>query len=203
MKTAALLLLLGLSALRSASAAIDFTPIPTEFVLVGIKARLLNFQHDGRTISYGPPNGWTYTGTADGIKFTPPDLAQAQATIEQSPVKGAPGFDEEGIKALQAATMAAVPPDSRNVSVVSEEKSPLRLGNNDTYAVTIAYEAFGQEFMTSVLYVNLPDVQLRFRTTARKADFEKVHKAFRGSAFSWHWKAPPTAETSPALAAQP
>ncbi len=40
----------------------------------------------------------------------------------------------------------------------------------------------------SILYLNLPDTQLRFRTLARKEDFEKVHAAFRGSVFSWQWK---------------
>ena len=61
------------------------------------------------------------------------------------------------------------------------------LNQNHTYEVIVSYQAFGQEFMMAVIYMNLPDTQVRFRSVARKDDFEKVHTAFRRSLFSWQW----------------
>lgn len=183
--------LVGLSLLVVANvsrAAIDFTPVPTEFMFSGVKFQQLLFKDNGRTVSYTQPRGWSYSGGAAKIRFTPPDVPQAQAEIEQSPLQAPQKFDDETKKALQQKTLAALPPDSANVTVVSEEMNPLLVNGNDTYAITVAYQAYGQEFVTSVLHLNTTDTQLRFRTTARKADFEKVHAAFRGSVFSWQWK---------------
>jgi len=188
MKTPSLALLLSLVGVVSLHAGIDLTPVPGERVLEGIKFPQLNFQQNGRRITYEQPRGWTYAGGGSRISFTPPDAPQAQAEINQSPLPAPQSFDEETMKLLRAKTLAAVPPDSQNTVLVSEEKNPLRIANHETYAVTVSYSAGGQEFMTSILYLNLPDTQLRFRTTARKGDFEKVHGAFRGSNFSWQWK---------------
>lgn len=171
-----------------AHGALDLTPVTSEIVFVGVKSTLLNFKDKGRTISYGPPRGWTFAADPAGIRFTPPLLALAHAAIEQSPLGAPSPLNEETNKALQAAAIAAVPPESRNVTLVSEETNPLRIGNNDTYSVTVAYEASGQEFMMNVLYLHLPDTQVRFRAVARKDDFEKVQRPFRSSIFSWQWK---------------
>lgn len=171
-----------------AHAAIDFTPRPGERVLEGIKFPQLHFNHAGKTITYEQPRGWTHSGGGASIKFTPPALAQATAEIEQTPLPAPQPFTDESVKILSAQARAAVPPDSQNVVVISEERNPFRIGGNETYAVTLSYTAFGQEFERWVLFMNLPDTQVRFRITARKADFENVQKAFRGSLFSWQWK---------------
>lgn len=183
-KTSLLLILL---AFASAQARIDLTPVAGERVLEGIRFAQLSFSENGRTITYEQPRGWTYTGGGDSIRFTPPNIDLASAEIQQSKLPAAQPFDEENRKALQAQTVAAVPPGSKNAALVSEMLNPLRLGVYDTYEVIVSYEAFGQAFMMGVVYVNLPDTQLRFRTLARKSDFEKVHRAFRGSMFSWAW----------------
>jgi hypothetical protein len=168
-------------------AAIDLDPVPGERILDGIKFPQLSFKQDGKKIVYEQPRDWTYSGGGGSIKFTPPHLAQAQAEIDQSPLQKPQNLDEETVKALQAQVLASVPPNSQKVTLVSEEKNPLLINNNETYAVTISYIAFGQEFQRSVLFLNLPDTQVRFRVTTRKADFEKVNRAFRGSLFSWQW----------------
>jgi hypothetical protein len=92
------------------------------------------------------------------------------------------------MKALQQKTLASVPAGGEKVAVVSEEKSPVTVNGHQTYAVTVSYHAFGQDFLMSVLYLNLPDTQLSFRAVAQKADFEKVHGALRGSLVSWQWR---------------
>ena len=167
--------------------AIDFNPVPGERVLDGIKFPQLFFKQDGKKIIYEQPRGWNYSGSTASIKFIPPHLVQAEAEIDQSPLQKPPKLDEETVKALQAQVLASVPPKSQNVTLVSEEKNPLLINNNETYAVTISYIAFGQEFQRSVLFLNVSDTQVRFRVTARKGDFEKVNRAFRASLFSWQW----------------
>lgn len=171
----------------TASAAIEFSAHEQERALEGVKFKLLFFKHNGKTIWYQPPRGWSVAGDSGGVKMTPPGLAQAQGEIAQSPLPAPQPFDAEMLKALQQKALASLPAGSEKVAVISEEKSPIRVNGNDTYALTLSYQAFGQEFMTSVLYLNLPDTQVCFRATARKQDFEKVHGAVRGSLISWQW----------------
>lgn len=188
MKTLSLLLLLSSVSASSLHAGIDFTPGTSERTLAGIKFKQLNFHEKGRTITYEQPIGWTYSGGGSGIKFIPPNVPLAAGVIEQSALPAPQAFDGEYKKTLQQRTLAAVPPSSQNAALVSDESDPILVNNNSTYEVTVSYQAFGQEFMMSVLYLNLPDTQLRFRAVAPKADFEQVHNAFRSSLLSWQWK---------------
>ena len=187
-KNTLLALLLAAAAIVPARAGIDFTPTVTERLQAGIKFQQLNFKENGRPITYEQPRGWSYSGAGPRIRFVPPDAPQAQADIDQSPLPAPQTFDEPTKKALQAKTLAAVPAESSHVVFVSEAANPVILNKLPTYEVTVSYQAFGQEFAMSVLYLNLPDTQLRFRTVARKADFEKVHAAFRASIYSWQWQ---------------
>lgn len=183
-----LLLLASVLGAISVQAGIDFTPTTSERELEGMKFKQLNFKDNGRRVTYEQPRGWNYSGGGASIKFTPPELPQAQAEIDQTPLQAPQNLDEETMKALKAQVLASVPKESQNVVLVAEEKNPFRINQKETYSVTVSYAAFGQEFQRSVLFLNLEDAQLRFRVTARKSDFEKVQKAFRGSLFSMQWK---------------
>ena len=178
---------LGLVAM-TARAAIDFTPTVTQREQAGITFHVLNFKEKGRTITYEQPRGWTPAGGAASIRFTPPKLNQAFAEIDQVALAAPQNFDDDIRKALREKALAALPEGHQNATIVSEEMNPVVINQNHTYQVIISYQAFGQEFMTGVLYMNLPDTQVRFRTVARKPDFEAVHNAFRASLFSWQWK---------------
>jgi hypothetical protein len=186
MKIAPLLLILALTG--SARAAVDFTPVTGERVLDGIKFKQLVFQQGARKITYEQPQGWSYSGSSSRITFTPPQISQAEACIEQSPLPAPANFDEPTIKLLQERVLALVPPNSVNVNIVSTEKNPLLVNQHETLEITVSYENAGLAYTRSVLFLNLPDTQLRFCVSARKTDFDKVHKAFRGSIFSWQWK---------------
>jgi hypothetical protein len=168
-------------------AGIDLSPATSERVLDGIKFQQLIFRDGERKISYEPPRGWKYRADSGQLKLAPPDIAQAQGTIEQSPLSAPQSFDEPTIKALHEKTLASVPNGSQDAAIIAEEKDPVLVNRNSTYEMTAGYRFGGQDYRLSVLYVNLPDTQLRFRFVARKADFEKLHNAFRGSVFSWQW----------------
>ena len=51
----------------------------------------------------------SYSGSANRIKFTPPEISQAQAEIEQSPLPEPQNFDEPHMKALKEQFLATVP----------------------------------------------------------------------------------------------
>lgn len=172
----------------TARAGIDLTPTVTQREQAGITFQVLNFQEKGRTITYEQPRGWTPTGGAASIRFTPPKLNQAFAQIDQMALPAPQNFDDETRKVLREKALATLPEGHQNATVVSEEMNPVVINQNHTYEVIISYQAFGQEFMSGVIYMNLPDTQVRFRTVARKPDFEAVHPLFRASLFSWQWK---------------
>jgi hypothetical protein len=166
---------------------IDFTPGTGERLLEGIRFPELYFHENGRKISYEQPRGWTYSGDRSRIKFVPPDAHQAFGEFSQAPLTRPQNFDEETIKLLQRAAVAALPPDSQEISVVSAEKNPLMINQHETFEVIVAYQLYSDHFQQSVLFMNLPDTQLTFRLVSRKSDFEKLHRAFRGSLCSLQW----------------
>jgi hypothetical protein len=174
-------------AVAGATAGIDFTPTPGERTLEGVVFKQLIFHQGGHKISYEPPRGWTYAGDAAQLKLSPPNLSQAQATMEQSPLATPQVLDDAVARRLQQSALAAAPSGAQKIALVSEERNPLRIDRQETYEAVISYNFFGQDYELSVLYANLPDTQLRFRTVARKGDFEKVHRAFRASLFSLSW----------------
>jgi hypothetical protein len=185
MKLLALLLSFVLTSVLSG--AVDLTPTETSREQDGIVFSGLVFHQDGRKITYEPPTGWQYAGAGNQIKFTPPNLAQAQATIEFSPLPAPQNFDDATVKTLQDQAVRSVPNGSLNVAIAAEEKNGWAPNDHQSYEVTVSYEAYGHAFVASTLFLNLPDTQLRFRVVANKADFEKVHKLFRGSLYSWQW----------------
>ena len=182
------LAILLLAFLSDARAGIDFTPSDGQRNQEGIIFKQIVFHQDGRTITYEQPRDWTYTGSSASLKLAPPGLSQAQATIEQSPLPAPQPLDDATTAKLREQVLASVPSGAENVTLVAEEKNPVRINQQDTYAVTISYHFYGQEYGLSVLFVNLPDTQLRFRVVARKADFEKVNRTFRASLFTLSWQ---------------
>jgi hypothetical protein len=181
-----LALLLALLA-TNARASIDFTPTTGERILDGIKFKQLIFHDNGRKITYEQPRNWKYSGGASQIVLTPSDVSQAEAVIEQSRLEKPQNFDNASLQSLQEQVLSSVPASAQNVTLISSEKNPLVINRHETLEITIAYQISGLEFQRSVLFLNLPDTQLRFRVSARTQDFEKIHNAFRGSIFSWQW----------------
>lgn len=185
-RSLAAVLLAGL-VVGPARGAIDFTPTTGERKLEGSVFKQLIFHEEGHAIAYEQPRGWTYSGGGGSIAFAPPGLAQAKAEIQQTPLSGAQKFDAATIKTLQDQVLASLPKEAQQPAIIGEENSPIMINGQPTYEVTIGYTLFGQEYQVSVLFVNLPDTQLRFRVAARKQDFEKVHRLFRGSLCSLQW----------------
>jgi hypothetical protein len=186
MKPVLFLFYISLAA-ASARASIDFNPQVAEQALAGIVFKQLIFHEQNKPIAYQQPRGWSYSADAGRIRFTPPDVAQAHAVIEQSPLSAPQKFDEKTTKVLEQDVLNSVP-NATNLRMIGTQANPVIINSNETYEVTVEYELYGQRFTTSVIFMNLPDTQVRFRLASRKEDFEKLNKAFRASLYSWQWQ---------------
>ena len=174
---------------RAALAApIDFTPTEGSRTLEGVVFKQIYFHQEGKIISYEQPRGWSYSGDPGGLRLTPPDITQAQVTVQQAALPAPQVFDDATNQQLQQISLGAAPANAQNVTLLGEEKNPLQILQQPTYGVTLGYSFLGQEYEANVLFVNLGDTQVRFRTVARKKDFEQVLRAFRGSLFSLSWQ---------------
>jgi hypothetical protein len=187
-------LLLLLFAATSANA-LDLTPAVSEYVAEGITFRQLTFKDGKRQLIYEPPRQWSCRGSGNSLQLTPAKTDRADAVIQAVELKGPQQLDNKAIEALREQFLKSVPPGSQSVTLVAEEQNPVSLENGASYAVTVAYQALGETFLRSVVFVNLPETQLTFRLTARKADFETIQKQFRSSILSWHWVDRPSAAT--------
>jgi hypothetical protein len=179
-------LLLVLFAATSAKA-LDLTPVVSEYVAEGITFRQLTFKDGKRQVVYEPPQRWTCRGSGSSLQLTPPNAERADAAIQTVESSSPQSFDEKTRTALKEQFVRALPPGSQTIAVINEEQNPVVLENSASYAVTGTYQVIGETFVRSVVFVNLPGTQLTFKFTARKADFENLHKAFRSSILSWHW----------------
>jgi hypothetical protein len=167
---------------------IDFTPTSSQRVLENVVFPQLIFHQDGHAISYEKPQNWTFTASAAQLKLTPPNISQAQATIDQVALPAPQKFDEVTAAALRQVVLGAIPGEAQNAKVVNEEQNPVPINQQPSYAITANYSYFGQDYEVSVLFANLGETQLRARLVARKADFDALQRAFRGSLFSLHWQ---------------
>ena len=174
--------------LPCAGGPIDFTPTSGQRVLENVVFPQLVFHQDGHAIAYERPRNWTFTGGAAQVKLTPPDLSQAQATLEQVALPSPQAFDDTTVAALRQVVLGSVPGDAQGTKIVTEEQNPVAINQHPSYSITANYSYFGQDYAISILFANLGDTQLRARLVARRADFDGLQRAFRSSLFSLHWE---------------
>jgi hypothetical protein len=177
----------GLAVARTANAGLDLTPSANDYVAEGMKFRQLVFQHDKQRIEYEPPPNWTFDSTTKRLHLKVPNKNFADATIEAIPLAAAQPMTEERRAAIRQQFLATLPPGSELSKVEAETENPILLNGKPTFEITISYHAMGEKFLRSGLFVNLPDVQLVFRLSARAQDFAALHQEFKASLLSWHW----------------
>lgn len=172
--------------LWGANAGIDFSPAVTEYVAEGVKFQQLTFQYNKQRIEYEPPHAWIFDGGSTALHLKPPQKSFAEGLIEAEPLSKPQPLDENVRKSLEEKLVANLPSGSQLVKIEQEIESPLLLNGNRTFEVILSYQLMGEKFCRSALFAMLPDVQLTFRFTARKDDFEPLHREFRASILSWH-----------------
>ena len=173
-------------------AALNLSPFPSEFDGEGIKYTQLAFKDDKRQALYVPPQNWTWHGGSSQLRLTPPPtFLRADAVIDISPLLAPQPLDEKAVAALREQFLNTLPSGAEAVKISSEETSPVLLsGNIPTFEFTATYKVFGEAFVRSTLFANLPETQLRFKLTSLKKDFDSLHRQFRASLISWQWTEP-------------
>src|SRR5687768_9703561 len=93
---AAAIVLLGAGA---ASAQIDLTPKESFYEVEGGRYPNVAFRNGSEKVSYTPPGRWALSGGGAKLTLTPPDKAQAGATIEVVPTRlPLPPADQANVK---------------------------------------------------------------------------------------------------------
>jgi hypothetical protein len=173
------------SAAVASDAAVDLTPLPTEYQSQGFTYTRLTFKTDVGSIAYNPPLRWTYRGSGSRLQLTPPDKPFAEAAIETLPLPAAAQLDATAMDALAQQVLATAPPGSQNPAIISQAENTVAISSLPTLEVIVGYQALGEHFQKSVIICNFPDTQLVFRFTAKKADFPSLYQDFRRSLSSW------------------
>lgn len=181
------ILLCSLSFALSARADLHLTPRIVDYELEGVKFTQLAFNTDSATeVTYSPPKDWHYFGSAAKFTMHPSKKVQAEGTITTRRIQSpAPAFDDDTIAHLTEEVLASGPSGSTDISLVSQERSPIVLGEKETFLVITSYTFLGEKFNRSVLFLNRGSgEQVRFQLLSRAADFAELQRAFFGSLFS-------------------
>jgi len=179
------LALYGAFLIASAHAELLLTPKVAEYKADGATLKHLEFSDEGRTVTYQAPPGWEHSGNSTQLTLRPPNKAQAEATITKVSLSQPGAFDEESLKKLVSDAVAQVPKGSENISIVSQEKSPLTIQGKETFLITLSYTFYGQKYGRSILFLNRGNEQIRSQLTCHQADFEQLHAAFLSSQYTW------------------
>jgi hypothetical protein len=177
-------LVLACLAAISAPAELQLRPDVVEYEMDGARMICLAFFDGEQRITYTPPRGWTYTGSAKALTLQPPSgRGEASITRRLAPAKQT--FDAETIKNLTDDALLSVPDGANNVSLVSVEKNPLMIERKETLLIILQYDFYGEPQERSLMLVNRKGEQLRFQFTSPKANFSQLQAAFLTSQFSW------------------
>ena len=175
-----------LSAAGFAQAGINLSTSVSEYVANGMKMRQLVFRDDKRNIEYEPPQDWSIDATENQLTLRPKKNF-AEAAIIVAPLQKAQPLDEDAIKVLAGQFMASLPVGSQFAKIEEQVANPVLLDGNASVEITASYQLMGEKFLRSTIFVNLPHAQLLFRLSARKDDFQALHRDFKTSILSWHW----------------
>jgi hypothetical protein len=168
----------------SARADLKLTPQIAEYDLDGFKMKHLVFSDGSRRVTYAPPAGWDYSGSAN-LFVLHPSHSRGEATIARIALPQKESFDDETTKRLIDEVIASAPKGADNVALVSQEKNPLMIERKETLLIMIKYDFHGEPFSRSVMFLNRQDDQLRFQLTAPRSNFPELQRAFQASHYSW------------------
>ncbi len=183
-RTSLALLALALAAAAPVRADLDLTPRPTFYVAEGMKMPNLTFSDGKNEVAYTPPGDWKYEGDSSKLLLIPKNKVQAEASIEKAPPPVIAAFDDDGVKQLTKRVLAALPQGSQKVTILSQEKSPLKINGKDTFGVTVSAVFFGQSVTTSVIFCNRGKEQMEFRLFCHSTDFAELNRLFRASLYT-------------------
>jgi hypothetical protein len=166
-------------------AELDLTPRAHSSELEGTRAQVTAFSSGPNLVTWQPPHSWRISGEPTRVSLIPANAAQADATIEmfELPVSGT--LDATLARKLKEDIARALPREASAIEWANDELNPIELNRHPTYRIRGSYTLFAQRYTTTVLVCNFAEHQLRFRLTARAANFPKLHKQFHESLYTW------------------
>ena len=171
--------------IASAQADLDLTPKLSHYELDGVQFKQLAFSDGSKVVTYAPPRGWDYSGSATQLTLRAPGKSQAEATIKKVPLSQPARFDEGTVKKLVQEAIASAPAGSTDIQLVSQDKNPLMIERKETFLVTFSYNLYGAVYNRSILFLNRGTEQIQFQLSCRRADFRELQAAFLDSQHSW------------------
>jgi hypothetical protein len=185
----ALALALLFVTLRSVEGGMDLTAERQEYVREGIIYEQITFKDGERSVTLQMPPRWKLRSSSARIDLLPPNGQFTSAAIEATSLESPlPPWDEDALKALTERALASVPPSSQNVELVTEEHNTVVLdGRIPSFEVVVSYQALGQNFKRSTVFINLPETELIARFTAPESEFDSLNGSFQRALGSWTW----------------
>ena len=154
---------------------INFSPALRTEDSEGVATTYLIFKNGGREISYTPPTGWTYSGSAESFTMYSAGLNPATAVIEALPAGGAWVFNETGFKRVVEECMTRAPKGSDHFRLVSREQSVLKIGGHDGMEATAGFSLYGRPMQMSLLVLNWGAQNLSVRLVCDRSEFTRMH----------------------------
>lgn len=187
-RTAKKILTAALGAALSAQA-LEFSP---EFVTSqnegGFKSIEVVLKDGAARVVYCPPAAWTAEEGERSLRFHAPGVSLADLTIDAEKSSGPRILDAAAAERCRAWLKASVPKDCTDFVAEADEANPGAVANCPTFAPTVAYTAGGTRYRKRVVFVFAPESEIRFTTTTRMGDFDRLYPAVRRSLFSWRWE---------------
>ena len=182
------LLFLLVAIARAATAGVDLTPSPVTVEEDGLKYQQLRFKsRDGGSVSFTPPEGWSFSGGGGRLVFKPPGKDFAEAVLETVPLQAPAPIDEAVRTQFKEQVIATLPPGSHGFTTITEAENTVMPAGNPSFEVVVSYQLMGKTFQRSALLVHTPRERLLFRLTAQTADYLSLANGFRRSAMTWQF----------------
>jgi hypothetical protein len=176
---------LAFGALLAVSSPLNLTPLPHQTPLEGGFRDDTAFNDGENIVTYTPPGRWSISGDAGKAVLRPKEVAEAEAAISKLPLPAVTAFNEETVKGLKAEAAAALPGGATKVEWGEDQENPVTLNQHPTYRIQVAYTAYSQRFVRTILFCNFASEQIRFQLTCRESDFKDLYEQFRQSVFSF------------------
>lgn len=169
-------------------AAIDFTPHFVATIEDGVPMNRMHFTDGTRPIYYRAAPGWTWSGDANCITFTPRHEGNWRVSLQNSP----PGhtripLQDTGLVKLREIASATLPPDTTRLIKVWETVNPVIIHGWTSFEIGFDYAQSGRAFRRSILFLNLDSKrQIRLIVDAPPMEFQPIYKnAYRTLATWW------------------
>jgi hypothetical protein len=172
--------------LAGARADLQLTPRESHYVLEGMKLDQLAFSDgSGKEVTYQQPPGWKYSGGADKLTLYPPAKGLAEGAIVRINLAKPGTFDQDSLKKLIQDALTSPPGGSTDITLVSQQMNPIKIGGKETFLAILAYTLNGVKYERSLLFLNRGKEQVRFQLTSRAVDFADLQKSFLASQCTW------------------